>query len=105
MNTERPQIEPIRTTYKLKFLDEKQLDNLQDATLHILENTGVQFPSEKALEIFAGHGADVDRDSQIVKIPPDLVFKAMSTVPRYFTLGREPGIRPSAAGRRLLFHQ
>lgn len=87
MNTERPQIEPIRTTYKLQFLDEKQLDNLQDATLHILENTGVQFPSEKALEIFTRHGADVDRNSQIVKIPPDLVFKAMSTVPRYFTLG------------------
>jgi trimethylamine--corrinoid protein Co-methyltransferase len=68
-------------------LDNEQLDNLREATLHILENTGVQFPSEKALEIFAKYGAEVDHDTQIVKIPRDLVFKAMSTVPRYFTLG------------------
>ena len=65
----------------------EQLDNLQEATLHILENTGVQFPSEKALAIFAEHGAHVDHDTQIVKIPRDLVFKAMKRVPRYFTLG------------------
>ena len=91
MSKERPPIEPIRTSYKLDFLDDEQLDNLQEATLSILENTGVQFPSEKALDIFAEHGAEVDRNSQIVKIPRDLVLKAMSTVPRYFTLGaRDP---------------
>jgi len=91
MNIERPPIEPIRTPYKLRFLDDEQLDNLREATLHILENTGVQFPSKKALDIFTEHGAEVDHDSQIVKIPRDLVFKAMSTVPRYFTLGaRDP---------------
>jgi len=87
MPTEHPPIEPIRTTYKLRFLDDEQLDNLQEATLQILENTGVQFPSKKTLEIFADHGADVDHGSHIVKIPRDLVFEAMSTVPRYFTLG------------------
>jgi trimethylamine--corrinoid protein Co-methyltransferase len=72
-------------------LDDGQLDQIQDATLEILEGTGIQFPSEKALDIFTEHGADVDRDTQIVKIPRDLVFKAMKTVPRYFTLGaRDP---------------
>jgi trimethylamine--corrinoid protein Co-methyltransferase len=91
MSTERPPIEPIRTTYKLRFLDDEQLNNLQDATLNILENTGVQFPSEKALAIFAEHGAEVDHNSQIVKISRDLVRKAMANVPRYFTLGaRDP---------------
>ncbi len=84
---DRPPIEPIRTTQKINFLDTDQLDNLQAATLEILENTGVQFPSEQALDIFAEHGAVVDRESQVVKIPRDLVFKAMATVPRYFTLG------------------
>jgi trimethylamine--corrinoid protein Co-methyltransferase len=87
MNEERPPIEPIQTPYKLRFLDDEQLDHLQQATLQVLENTGVQFPSEKALAIFAQHGAEVDHESQIVKIPPDLVHKAMSTVPRYFSLG------------------
>ncbi len=84
---ERPPIEPIVTSKKIAFLDDEQLDDLQEATIHILENTGVQFPSDKALEIFAEQGAEVDHNTQIVKIPRDLVFKAMSTVPRYFTLG------------------
>ena len=38
----------------------EQLNDLQEATLQILENTGIQFPSEKALTIFAEHGAIVD---------------------------------------------
>jgi len=84
---ERPLIEPMRTSRKLRFLEDKQLKDLQEATFQILENTGVQFPSDKALDIFAEHGAIVDRDSQIVKIPRDLVIKAMGNVPRYFTLG------------------
>jgi trimethylamine--corrinoid protein Co-methyltransferase len=71
----------------LNFLDEDQLIKLQEATLNVLANTGIQFPSEKALTIFDEHGAEVDLESQIVKIPPDLVRKAMSTVPRYFSLG------------------
>jgi trimethylamine--corrinoid protein Co-methyltransferase len=87
MNTDHPPIEPIRTPYKLRFLDDEQLDHLREATLQILENTGVQFPSKKALKIFAEHGAEVDHDTQIVKIPRDLVLKAMATVPRYFILG------------------
>ena len=91
MSVERIPIEPIRTSHKLRFLDDEQLDNLQEATLHILENTGVKFPSKKALSIFAEHGASVDYDTQIVRIPRDLVFKAMSSAPRYFTLGaRDP---------------
>jgi len=84
---DRPLIEPMRTSRKLNFLDEKQLKDFQEATLQILENTGVQFPSDKALDIFAEHGAIVDRDTQIVKIPRDLVIKTMGKVPRYFTLG------------------
>jgi len=84
---DRPPIEPMRTSRRLSFLDETQLKNLQEATLRILEKTGVKFPSVKALDIFAEHGADVDRESQIVKIPRDLALKAMATVPRYFTLG------------------
>ena len=46
---------------------------------------------EKALKIFEDHGADVDRDTCIVKIPPDLVDKALETAPRNILLGgREP---------------
>ena len=87
MSAEQPIIKPITTPYQLKFLSDKQLDDFQEATLIVLEETGVQFPSEKALAVFEAHGAKVDRESQIVKIPRELVFKALSTLPRYPILG------------------
>lgn len=94
METKRMALEPIVTNYKVQFLSDSKLDQLQAATLHVLENTGVRFPSNKALDIFEGHGAEIDRDTSLVKLSPDLVFQAMSTVPRYFTLGaRDPALR------------
>ena len=87
MTADRPALEPIKTDYRLNFLSEEQLIQLQEATLNVLETVGVQFPSERALEIFNLHGAQVDHKSQIVKIPRELVFKAMKTVPRTFIMG------------------
>jgi trimethylamine--corrinoid protein Co-methyltransferase len=91
MPVERRAIQPLKSDLKFQYLSHEELDQLQAATLRILEEVGVKFPSEKALAIFDEHGAHVDHDSQIVKIPPDLVRKAMATVPRYFHLGaRDP---------------
>jgi len=87
MNGQRPPLEPIRSAYRLQYLTDEQLDRLQEATLDILENVGVRFPSEKALRVFTEHGAQVDHETQIVKIKRDMVFKAMKTVPRYFVMG------------------
>jgi trimethylamine--corrinoid protein Co-methyltransferase len=87
MSIERPAIEPIRSAFRVQSLSDQQLDDLQEATLRILEDVGVQFSSEKALTILADHGARVDRKTQIVKIPRDLVYRAMSSVPRYFHVG------------------
>ena len=78
MTVERPAIQPLRSPFRVQFLSEKQLDQLQAATLQILEDVGVKFPSDKALAIFADHGAQVDHDTQIVKIPRDLVRRAMA---------------------------
>jgi trimethylamine--corrinoid protein Co-methyltransferase len=91
MTPERLPLEPLCTPYRLAYLSREQLEQLQAATLDILEHTGVRFPSEKALKILAEHGAIVDFKTQIVKFPGDIVLKGMSTVPRTFTMGaREP---------------
>jgi trimethylamine--corrinoid protein Co-methyltransferase len=87
MTVQRPPLEPIRSAYRLQFLSDEQLDQLQEATLRILEDVGVKFPSERALAILDGHGASVDQATQIVKFPRDLVFKALETAPRYFLMG------------------
>jgi len=87
MPVERPAIEPIRATFRADCIAEKQLDELQEATLIVLEEVGVKFPSEKALAIFADHGAQVDHETQVVKLPRDMVKKALASVPRYFQVG------------------
>lgn len=87
MNGQYPPLEPIRSAYRLQYLTDEQLDQLQEATLDILENVGVKFPSEKALLVFQEHDAQVDTQTQIVKLRRDMVFNAMKTVPRYFVMG------------------
>ena len=91
MTVERPPIEPIQSDFRIQYLSDEQLDQMREATIHILAEVGVQFPSEKALGIFAEHGAEVDWETKVVRLPRDLVFRAMATVPRYFHVGaRDP---------------
>ncbi len=85
-------INPIRSKNHLEVLNAEELKSIQSATLHLLENVGVRFPSERAMDIFAEHGAQVDKDSQIVRLPPDLIAKAIAHAPRSYTLaGRVNG--------------
>lgn len=81
-----PPLEPIRSDRRLRFLDDEQLDRLQEATLHVLEEVGVRFPDETSLRILGDHGAIVDATTQIVRFPRDLVRRALSRVPRTFTM-------------------
>ena len=87
MPNQLPPLEPLRSAYRMQFLSDAQLDQLQEATLDILENVGVKFPSEKALNVFAEHDAQVDRQTQTVRLPRDMVFNALKTVPRFFVMG------------------
>jgi trimethylamine:corrinoid methyltransferase-like protein len=73
MHSETPSILAYPSTIKHKVLSRSQLDTLKAGTMHLLENVGVRFPSQKALKIFADHGADVDWDTEIVRLSPDLV--------------------------------
>jgi trimethylamine--corrinoid protein Co-methyltransferase len=93
MAVERPPLEPIRTPYRLRFLTDEQLDRLRAATLEILDRVGVKFPSDAALDVLEAHGASVDRATQVVRMSPDLVMRAMASVPRTFTLAaRDPAL-------------
>lgn len=89
MNTysETPDIFSISSHQKINVLSPSELETLKNGTLQLLSEVGVSFPTKKALTIFAEHGADVDWENEIVRIPPDLVKKAMATAPRSFVLG------------------
>jgi len=82
-----PNLEPIRPSFHLEVLSSSQLEAIRTATLDVLKTIGICFPSERALAVFAEHGADVDFQNQIVKLPSDLVTQAMEQAPRSYTLG------------------
>ncbi|MBL7062775.1 MAG: trimethylamine methyltransferase family protein [Anaerolineae bacterium] len=87
MHSETPPLQPIVPAYHLRILSDEQLEHFKSGTLEILEEIGVHCPSEKALAIYAEHGAQVDSERQTVKLPPDVVLEATSHAPRFYTLG------------------
>jgi trimethylamine--corrinoid protein Co-methyltransferase len=97
--SETPKLEPIVPAYRLRILSDEQLGDFKAGTLEILEETGVHCPSEKAREIYAEHGAQVDQETEIVKLPRDLVAEAMSHAPRFYNMAaRNPDFDLSLDG-------
>jgi trimethylamine--corrinoid protein Co-methyltransferase len=97
-------IEPTLARLRSEVLSPDQLVVIRNATLEILDQVGVQFPSERALRVFAEHGARVDQDSQIVRLSPDLVEAAMEKAPRaYLLAGRVEGTDLLLDGSRSYF--
>ena len=87
MHSETPELQPIVPSYHVRILSDEQLGQLKSATLEILDEVGVHCPSERALSIYAEHGARVDLERQIVTLPPGVVLDALSHAPRFYTMG------------------
>ena len=69
-NASNARISPIaiKPDRKIKTLDTQEIDKIHEATQVILHKTGVRFPCQKALDIFAQAGAEADFKTEIVKI-------------------------------------
>ena len=85
-------IKPITNPkLSLNILTPEEVQRIHTATLDVIENVGVRFPSKKALDIWESHGAKVDRDSLIVKAPGTLVEQALKSAPPAYALAaRDP---------------
>lgn len=71
-------------------LTKKQIEDVHQATLDLLENYGAKIEHEEARNIFKKHGAVVEGD--IVKIPPKIINDAIKTTPGSYVLeGAVPG--------------
>jgi trimethylamine--corrinoid protein Co-methyltransferase len=90
MHSETPDIIPITSSLMPKLLTDSELETLKQGTLRLLDEVGVHLPSRRAPELLADHGAKVDMNTEVVRMPPEMVLRAMSTAPRSFLLaGRE----------------
>ncbi len=76
---------------KIDLLSPEQVNQIHESTLDVLETVGVTFHSKKALDILAEHGAEVDYETTVAKLPAALCEQALGTVPEQFVLGaRDP---------------
>jgi trimethylamine--corrinoid protein Co-methyltransferase len=87
MSSQTAPLQPIVPAYHAEILNAEQRGDLKAATLRILDEVGVHCPSEAVRRIFAEHGCRVDRQTQVVQIPPQVVTEAMSHAPRFYTMG------------------
>jgi trimethylamine--corrinoid protein Co-methyltransferase len=76
---------------KTQILSEEEQIRIHQESLRILTEVGVKFHGDKALSILEKHGARVDRETKIARIPRELVEQALQTAPKAFVLGaRDP---------------
>ncbi len=69
------------------FLSQSELDAIHNASLKILERTGIKVGSKKALDVLKKAGANVDYASNNASIPRNLVQEALEMAPKTITYG------------------
>ncbi len=69
------------TGLTLGMFTDDELAELHRATLDVLQNGGLLVMNDEAQEIFYSHGCEVDKKTNIVKIPPYLVEEAIRSAP------------------------
>ncbi len=87
MTSKTPALDPIVPAYHIRILNDEQLALFKSNTFEILREIGIHCPSQRALKIYAEHGAIVDFKTQIVKLSPNVILNALSHAPRYYTMG------------------
>jgi trimethylamine---corrinoid protein Co-methyltransferase len=70
----------------IKYLTENQMEKIHDASLDILEHTGIQVDHQKGLKALEQAGCKVDLQIKRVRIPSELVNRCLKTIPAEFTL-------------------
>ncbi|MCR4397765.1 MAG: trimethylamine methyltransferase family protein [Firmicutes bacterium] len=79
-------IRPISPRLRIEILTKEDIMKIHEASLEVMRDVGVRFPSRKALEILGDAGAVVDPSTMVAKLPPDLVTKALASAPPSYTL-------------------
>jgi trimethylamine--corrinoid protein Co-methyltransferase len=70
----------------MNLLSSQDIQRLHSATLDVIAQVGVRFPSQKALDIFEACGASVNRDTMVVRIAGTKVEEYLAKAPAVFTL-------------------
>jgi len=69
------------------FLSREEIEAIHNASLRVLEKTGIKVMSEMVLDILKKGGANVDYGTNRVTLPRQLVEEALKVAPRTITYG------------------
>jgi trimethylamine:corrinoid methyltransferase-like protein len=81
---------------------EEQMQQIHEASLEILQNTGIVYQSEAARDVLKAHGATVEGEK--VFIPASLVSECLSKVPSSFRVDAINPDRAVTVGGDLVIH-
>ncbi len=70
----------------MQLIDREGFQKIHRASLSILENTGIRIYSQAALDLLSHHGATVDKEKMVAKIPGSLVEESIKSVPKELEL-------------------
>jgi trimethylamine--corrinoid protein Co-methyltransferase len=89
---------PLRNHLKpIEILSQDQLMAIHEASLDLLERIGIEFMGSAARRKFREAGAEVDDATGLVRIPREIVQRALDTAPQRFVLtSRNPARRVHA---------
>ena len=72
----------VRNPYPpMELLSAEQVEAIHEASMHILENFGIEAMSPRALSLFQRAGASVDHTTQTVRLDRGLVEQVLRTAP------------------------
>ena len=91
-------IEPVR------LLEEDDLDQIHNASMDVLETVGLEVLSQRAVDLFASAGADIDYATNRVRLDRSLVAESVAKAPSSFVLhARNPERNLKIGDRQLVF--
>ncbi len=88
----------------MELLDTEKIEQLHEASMQILEEIGLDFLDDEALEIWESAGADVDPSARHVRMDRNLVLESVALAPEKFTwLARNPAHNVAIGGNNIAF--
>lgn len=86
-----PRIRPAPHTLRVDVLPDEHVERIHEASLRVLERTGMEVRSETLVKALGAEGADVDVETLRVRFPRDLVAEAIDRAPSSYVMhGRDP---------------
>ncbi len=88
----------------IEILSNDQLETIHLASLKILAEVGFEVLGDRAVDLFAAAGAEIDRGTRRVRLAPGLVEETIRTAPSTFRVhARNPARSIDIGGRHLAF--